>query len=181
MFYREHPWVDGSRNSVTHEDDAVRALLTAEDMHRELERVKRFLGPDAAQLSLHVGVNTGHAVARTYGSDLRIDYSVLGDCVNTAQRLEAVAEAGETIVGSMTHELTRDGFEIESVGELLLKGKASGVDARRLIGRRRSLVQSVLERGPIELLGRDREVTLASAALTDLLGCLRPWTGSLGG
>src|SRR5687767_3411020 len=49
---------------VAHEDDAARAVLVATEMHRELARLRARLGPDAADLTLHVGVNTGRGVAR---------------------------------------------------------------------------------------------------------------------
>lgn len=76
---------------VAYDDDAVRALRTAEAMHRELAELVPELGPDAANLRLHIGVNSGHGIGRVIGSDVRLDYGVLGDVVVLAQRLEAAA------------------------------------------------------------------------------------------
>ena len=64
-------------------------------MHRELARLCEEL-PMKPDLTLHVGVNSGHGIARILGSEARMDYGVLGDSVILAQRLESSAPAGET-------------------------------------------------------------------------------------
>ena len=114
---------------VSHEDDAVRALMVALDMHREMQSTLKQLRNDVGELTLHVGVNTGHVIARVLGSDVRLDYSVLGDAVILAQRLESVAPSGSTYVGEATYQLAGQRFDFESVGELALKGKAKPVPA----------------------------------------------------
>lgn len=121
---------------IAHEDDAERALLVALEMHKELAVLIHELPEDARGLTLHAGVNSGHVIARVLGTEVRMDYSVLGDAVILAQRLESAAPAGETYVGELTHTLTRETFSFDSVGELTLKGKAEPVQAWRLIGPR---------------------------------------------
>src|SRR5947199_309954 len=94
--------------------------------HRALRRHLRLhdgLPTTAAGLELHIGVNTGRVISGQFGGDLRNDYSILGDAVILAQRLESVAPNGEIYAGESTYELTRDAFRFESVGELQLKGK----------------------------------------------------------
>src|SRR5688572_12025535 len=76
---------------VAREDDAARALEVALEMHASLPRLMADLPADAAGLELHIGVNTGHVISGMYGGDLRSDYSILGDAVNIAQRLESAA------------------------------------------------------------------------------------------
>jgi adenylate cyclase len=119
---------------VAHEDDVSRALAAALEMHREVGRLLPVLPRSAADLTLHIGVNTGHAVARSYGADARIDYSVIGDAVNAAQRIEAAAGPGETLVGERTWELGRDEFDLEPTGEIVAKGKAAPLRVFRLVG-----------------------------------------------
>jgi class 3 adenylate cyclase len=142
---------------VAHEDDAVRAVLTAIEMHRELQRVAGEL-PHEVDLSLHVGVNSGHGIGRILESSARTDYAVLGDCVILAQRLESAAPRGETFVSALTVELTSDRFDFESVGKLTLKGKTTPVPAWRLIGERRDGLGR-RERASRRLIGRDDEHT----------------------
>src|ERR671934_129097 len=120
---------------VTHEDDAERALRVALEMHAELARLCADL-PHDAELTLHVGVNSGHGIARILGSEARMDYAVLGDSVILAQRLESAAPPGECYVSESTYRLTRSNFELEPVGELTLKGKSEPVLAWRLVGKR---------------------------------------------
>ena len=154
---------------VAHEDDAARALLVAAEMHRELARLRTELGPEATDLTLHVGINTGHGVARMIGSDVRMDYAVLGDSVILAQRLESAAPPGETYVGETTHRLGEDRFEFEPLEALTLKGKSEPVAAFRLIGER-----AAAERGPAAarhatpLIGREEEVRALGAVLDGL-------------
>ena len=119
---------------VAHEDDAARALHVALEMHRALPGLIEQLPDDAAGLELHIGVNSGRVIAGQFGGDLRSDYSILGDAVNVAQRLESVAPAGETYVGESTYQLASSLFELEALGELTVKGKPEPVAAWRLVG-----------------------------------------------
>jgi class 3 adenylate cyclase/tetratricopeptide (TPR) repeat protein len=146
---------------VAHEDDAERALLVALDMHRELAALVPELPEDAHGLTLHTGVNTGHVIARVLGTEVRMDYSVLGDAVILAQRLESAAPAGSTYVGELTHTLTQESFEFTSVGELTLKGKAEPVSAWRLIGPRAARVRFTTPR----FVGRSKELETARLVL----------------
>ena len=150
---------------IAHEDDAQRALSVALEMHEELARTCERLGPHASGLTLHVGVNSGHGIARILGSEARMDYAVLGDSVIVAQRLESAAPPGETYVSELTHRLARDDFEFEPIGELTLKGKLEPVPAWRLVGRRRDRLAAA----PAPLLvGRRRELDRVLRALEPL-------------
>ena len=124
---------------VSHEDDAVRALLAAHDMQSEMADVLAGLGPKAQRLTLHVGLNTGYVVAGHFGGEVRMEYSVLGDAVNVAQRLEAAAPGGAVYVGHDTYLLAAERFSFEDLGQLTVKGKPDPIHAWRL----------VLEAGPV--------------------------------
>jgi class 3 adenylate cyclase/tetratricopeptide (TPR) repeat protein len=153
---------------VSHEDDAVRAVLVALDMHQEMQATLSQLRQDIGDLTLHVGVNTGHVIARVLGSDVRLDYSVLGEAVILAQRLESVAPGGATYVGDATYRLVRQRFDFEPLGELVLKGKAKPVPAWRLVGER---WQRQADPAPISgLVGRERELGQVRDALARLEG-----------
>jgi adenylate cyclase len=140
---------------VAHEDDAERALLAGLEMHRELARVVDEL-PHDPDLTLHVGVNSGHGIGRILGSEARTDYAVLGDSVILAQRLESAAPKGETYVSQLTYELTNHRFDFEPVGELTLKGKTKTVVAWKLLGERAKPESNRPARAP--MIGRAREL-----------------------
>lgn len=120
---------------AAHEDDPERAVRAALDMIKRTEqlseRAKVYAG---APLLLHIGINTGHVVAGGLGVGVAKSYSVTGDTVNTAQRLQSMAPPGEVLVGPLTHRLTRHAFSYESLGEVSLKGKMGSVLVHRLKG-----------------------------------------------
>lgn len=153
---------------VAHDDDAARALRTADAMHRELAALVPELGPDGAGLKLHVGVNSGHGIGRVMGSDVRLDYGVLGDVVVLAQRLEAAAPPGETYVGEATYELTRKQFELEPLGELTVKGKTEPIHAWRLVANHEGGAASHRSAPVTTLAGRENELAALGALIDGL-------------
>src|SRR5438874_8512836 len=152
---------------VSHEDDAARALRVALEMHEELARLTRGL-PHEAELTLHVGVNSGHGIARILGSEARTDYAVLGNSVILAQRLESAAPPGETYVTQATVRLAEGRFEFEPLGKLTLKGKSEPIPAWRLVGRRQPGRSATRKGVATELVGRERELAILTDALDRL-------------
>jgi class 3 adenylate cyclase/tetratricopeptide (TPR) repeat protein len=141
---------------VAHEDDAERAVRAALRMLDTLNAIAPELG---VAVEMRIGVNTGEAVvgAMRAGGEP----TVMGDVVNTAQRLEKLAAPGHVVVGPATYAATRDVIDYEALGPQGLRGREEPVDAYRALapltrpGRRRAH-----ERSP--LLGRDAELeTLA--------------------
>lgn len=109
---------------TSHEDDPERALYAALTMRERLvafnERWQERLGEP---LSFHIGVNTGAVIAGSIGSDLRMSYTVMGDTVNIASRLESLAKPGQILIGPMTYRLTQDTFNFIPLGQVTVKGK----------------------------------------------------------
>jgi predicted ATPase/class 3 adenylate cyclase len=120
---------------VAHEDDPERALRAALDMIERTGRVgehsKVLTG---LPLELHIGINTGPVVTGGLGVGNAKSYSVTGDTVNTAQRLQSLAAPGEVLVGPLTYRLTRHAFSYEPLGDIALRGKAGSVLVHRLAG-----------------------------------------------
>lgn len=120
---------------VAHENDPERALGAALDMIRRTAEVdRRWQGRLGQSLTLHVGVNTGQVVAGGFGAGSARSYSVTGDTVNTAQRLQSLAKSSEILVGPATVRLARHAFAFESLGDVSLRGKAGSVLVHRLVG-----------------------------------------------
>lgn len=74
-----------------------------------------------------VGVNCGPAVVGNVGCEFRMDFTAIGDTVNTAARLEANAKKGQVLISDAVYERIKDRIEAEEVGEIPLKGKSKGV------------------------------------------------------
>ncbi|MDL2718623.1 MAG: adenylate/guanylate cyclase domain-containing protein [Acidobacteriota bacterium] len=92
------------------------------------------VGRGEPPVAVRVGVNTGRAVVGDIGSDRRVDYTVLGNTVNVAARLESyVAGPNEIVVGEETARLAGDAFVFEPLGEQRLKGLTKGLRAFRVV------------------------------------------------
>ena len=106
----------------TREDDAVRAVRAAGGIHEAVAELSgRFEQEIGVGLHVRIGVNSGEVFV-THQPDGQ--FSVTGDAVNTAQRLEAAAGTDETYLGDTVAELVRDDIALDDVGEILHKGKS---------------------------------------------------------
>ena len=83
-------------------------------------------------VSFGIGINSGYAVCGNIGSKERMDYTAIGDTINTASRLEANAKAGEILISEALYNEVKDRIEAEYIGELSLKGKSQGVKTYRV-------------------------------------------------
>lgn len=105
-------------------DHAKNALLAAEEIQRWMEvgnaKWKNDLG---RELQMSIGINSGTVVAGNIGSEKRMEYTVIGDSVNIAARLESLAQPGQILVSEDTARLVGSGFELERVGSQTLTGK----------------------------------------------------------
>jgi adenylate cyclase len=111
---------------VPHPDGALRAVRCAERMHRRLASLNLRL-PEDRRLTIRIGINTGRVVAGSFGTAERLEYTVLGDAVNVASRLEGIADPGGVFVGAKTWELARAHFRFRDVGERAVKGRTEKV------------------------------------------------------
>ena len=80
-----------------------------------------------------IGINTGPALVGNIGSDRIRSFNVMGDAINVAARLEAVAEPGTVVIGASTHAAIAAIAEVVPLGDLELKGKEQPVAAYRLV------------------------------------------------
>lgn len=154
---------------VAHEDDPERALRAALDMVGRARRVgehwQRQIGEP---LNLHIGLNTGTVVAGQLGAGEGKAYSVTGDAVNTAQRLQSLAGPGEILVGPVTHRLTCHAFAYEALGAMTLRGKADSVEVYRLT---QTLEAPGTARG-LEALGLGAPLIGRDSEMKRLVDCL---------
>jgi class 3 adenylate cyclase/tetratricopeptide (TPR) repeat protein len=116
---------------VAHEDDAERAVRAALSMQRAVRRVLDDERGGGAPLGLRVGLNTGEVVA---GIQASIEYTVIGDTVNTAARLADAAAVGAVYAGTRTSAGTRHVASWRQLRPLRLKGKREPVPAFELLG-----------------------------------------------
>lgn len=106
---------------VAHGNDIERAVRAAFEIHDAMELLSRETG---RTLAAHVGIASGEVVAASTGSAVRADYTVTGDAVNLASRLEDLAEPGETIVSDEVREALGSRLDVEARGTLAVRGFA---------------------------------------------------------
>ena len=155
---------------IAHEDDPQRAVLAGLQIIQHIdpysEQMKRQWGVDIA---VRVGVNTGLVVVGAVGSDLRMEYSALGDAINLAARMEQTTPPGTVQIAEPTYRLVAPLFEFDVIDGLEVKGIAEPVRAYRVLGQKTtpgSLRGIAGMASP--LVGRDSEMTQLAAAFDSL-------------
>ncbi|MEE9237928.1 MAG: adenylate/guanylate cyclase domain-containing protein [Thermodesulfobacteriota bacterium] len=130
-------------------------------------------------LKIKIGINTGLVVVGNIGSDLRMDYTAMGDTINLASRLQNLAEPATILISESTHKLVQDYFDVKPLDPLQVKGKAHPVKAFRVRRIKRSIapVDIAKARGLTKLIGRDKELDI----LTDRLGKINEGIGQVVG
>jgi class 3 adenylate cyclase/tetratricopeptide (TPR) repeat protein len=142
---------------TAHDDDAERALRTALSIREAVGRLE-------GGLEVRIGVNTGEVVGGTAGPQAG-DYTVSGDAVNVAARLQQAAAPNEILVGGMTRRLSAGAFAFAPREEMALKGRAEPMEVWRL---ERELPERPSVRdGEALLVGRERELASLESALDE--------------
>jgi class 3 adenylate cyclase/transcriptional regulator with XRE-family HTH domain/tetratricopeptide (TPR) repeat protein len=138
---------------IAHEDDAVRAVRAAITLRESTLRTSA-----AVPLVVHVGVNTGEALATVYGPPEHRHYTVLGDVVNTAHRIVSAAVGGSVFVGEETYLATRKAVHYHELEPIDAKGKEHPVRVWEALSF--AVFPEDRPRGTAPLIGRDDELAL---------------------
>jgi class 3 adenylate cyclase/tetratricopeptide (TPR) repeat protein len=155
---------------VAHEDDPERAVRAGLAMQAAMAEINQAAA--AADFSLRVGINSGEVMAGSVGDG----YTVIGDVVNVASRLQAAARPGSVTVGAQTYRASHDAVAYEQLEPLTLKGKSEPVAAWEATG--------LLAAGPVRrqtgrtatpLIGRDDESHLLASLYERVIREDRPY------
>ena len=115
-----------------HGDDVRRALSCAKEMQAVFNQLRRkWRSEGLPDLRQGIGINTGEAVVGSIGSVRRLDYTAIGDAVNTAHRLQSLAAGGQIVLSASTFNRLGD-EPAESLGAIQVKGKRETVNVYRL-------------------------------------------------
>src|SRR5215216_6018175 len=155
---------------ITHEDDPQRAVLAGLDIQKGVrsyaEEIRRKHG---LEFGLRVGINTGLVVVGEIGSDLRMEYTAIGDAINLAARMEQTADVGTIQISEDTYKLVAPFFDVEPLGEIGVKGKSTPIKTYQVLrakstpGRLRGL-----EGLSSPLVGREVQIASLKDRLKDL-------------
>ncbi|MGI8460254.1 MAG: ATP-binding protein [Solirubrobacterales bacterium] len=148
---------------VSHEDDPERAVRAGLAMQAAMGEINEGLNKTPAYTDvnflLRVGVNSGEVLAGNVGDE----YTVIGDAVNVASRLQAAARPGTVTVGETTHRLTRTAIEYAELEPLELKGKSEPVPAWEAGAILSAGAGSRGGRSAVPLIGREDEAAMLAS------------------
>ena len=153
---------------LAHEDHAVRACYAAlrmqETVKRYAEGVRRTEG---IPIQIRVGVNSGEVVVRSIGSDLRMDYTAVGQTTHLAARMEQMAVPGSILVSADTLALAEGYVQVKPLGPLSVKGLEAPVEVFEATGAgtARSRMEAAAARGLTRFVGREAELQTLNRAL----------------
>jgi adenylate cyclase len=121
---------------VAHRDDPVRAVRAAMEMQAALGAInERHAQRSLPPFEIGIGINTGEVVAGYIGSSQALEYTVIGDPVNTGSRLCSLAKPGQTLISEGTVEKLGNAFELNELPPEQVKGKAQPIRVFDLVGR----------------------------------------------
>jgi class 3 adenylate cyclase/tetratricopeptide (TPR) repeat protein len=146
---------------LSHEDHAVRACYAAlrmqESVRRYAAEARRAYG---VEVQIRVGLNSGEVVVRSIGSDLRMDYTAVGQTTHLAARMEQLAPPGTVRLTGDTVRLAEGYVEMRSLGPIPVKGLPDPIEIFELTGagQARTRLQAAALRGLTRFVGRDAEI-----------------------
>ncbi len=115
---------------VRHDDDAVRAVMTAVEIIETVKRMtEEYKSEYGVEVSFSIGINTGEAIVGNVGSLDRMEYTAIGDTVNLAARLQAKAGYNEIVINESVYNAVKDRFKCEPLPSFFVKGKEQAIKA----------------------------------------------------
>jgi class 3 adenylate cyclase/tetratricopeptide (TPR) repeat protein len=153
---------------IAHENHAVRACYAALRMQEEVGRygdeMQRTLG---VPVQIRVGLNSGEVVVGSIGSDLRMEYSAVGQTTHLAARMEQMAKPASVLLSPETLRLAEGYVQVKALGPVPVRGMADPVEVFELVGTTtaRTRLQVSAVRGLTRLVGRQAELGILRQSL----------------
>lgn len=154
---------------LAHEDDPVRAVKTASEIHEVVRGLSAEVQETIGQpLAVHIGINTGLAVTGKFDF-VKATHQIAGDTVNVASRLCTLAKSGETLVGQTTYQQAEGFFSFGPQELVQVKGKTKPVQAYRLLSPKELPSKNRRLAGRrAALIGRQEEMAVLAQAMARL-------------
>ena len=155
---------------VAHEDHAVRACYAALAMQELVKGyAQQALRTHGVMVRIRVGLNSGEVVVRSIRSDLRMDYSAVGQTTHLAARMEQLAPPDAIWITADTFRLAENFVQVQSLGPVPVRGLDAPVDVFNVVaaGQVKTRFQAAALRGLSRFVGRDAELEQLRAALDE--------------
>ena len=154
---------------ISHENDPERAIRCSLEMLAYINRFNVLSSISLPQpLGIHIGINTGTVIAGNVGSDLRMNYSVIGDTVNLAARLVGAAHSGQIVTSNSTYQAVHSIVKTGEPEIMQLKGKSEPVKVYPIVGVKDTMLPGEREIRDSAFVGRSAELALCNTAITSL-------------
>lgn len=145
------------------ENTAQRALSTSLAIHQEVNRFNNRIleGSRNPAIRMRIGIHTGPVILGSIGSDLRLEFQVIGDTVNLAARMEALAEPGTTYLTKETYQPAKGLFHFQPVGKKIVKGKGEPISVYKVLSAKEDVFRPRLGSERLiysRMVGRDTEL-----------------------
>ena len=126
----------GDPESRGDKEDALACVRMGLAMREKVGKLREDWNTIAGSRNLHVrmGINTGYCTVGNFGSEDRLDYTIVGKEVNAASRLESSAERGQIQISNTTYELVKDEIETRPIGDISVKGLAHDIRTHEVVG-----------------------------------------------
>jgi predicted ATPase/class 3 adenylate cyclase len=153
---------------LAHEDHAIRACYAAlrmqDTVNHYAEGIRRTEG---VPIQIRIGLNSGEVIVRSIGSDLRMDYTAVGQTTNLAARMEQMAVPGSILIPADTLALAENYVQVKPLGPLVVKGMPNPVEVFEVTaaGTARTRMEVSAARGLTPFVGRERELQTLHQAL----------------
>ncbi|EKF74915.1 adenylate cyclase [Alcanivorax hongdengensis A-11-3] len=114
----------GDPKSEGTKEDAMRCVAMAIEMQEQMKLLRQRWKREGIEhkLEIRIGINTGYATVGNFGTDSRMDYTILGTDVNLASRLESACRPGGVLISETTHKLVSDRIQCRAIGDIQVKG-----------------------------------------------------------
>jgi adenylate cyclase len=120
---------------IAHANHSERAVRTALAMREGIVGLNQKRAQQGKEVvAVGIGVSAGEAVAGTVGTENRMEYTVVGDSVNLAARLESNAKPGQILISHRTWEKVSDVVDVRALGAIKVKGKGEEVEVYEVLG-----------------------------------------------
>ncbi|MBF0106166.1 MAG: tetratricopeptide repeat protein [Deltaproteobacteria bacterium] len=150
---------------IAHENDPELAVSCSV---RLLERLKTLNDEIGTDLGMSIGINSGMVIAGGVGTDAKFEYTVMGDAVNLAQRLQSAAQRGQILVSKNIYRSCEKKFDFEVLEPIKVKGKQDKVEIFAALGKKKKeLRNKSLHVGFGKLIGREKELDIFKKCLDD--------------
>jgi len=150
---------------IAHENDPELAVDCALQM---LEEMKSFNAENGLEMGLSIGINAGFVVAGGVGTSEKIEYTVMGDAVNLAQRLQSAAKRNQIYVSESVYKACPQKFNFDKLEPITVKGKSELVNVYSVIGPALEDIKSSSLFRDCSIVGRERELSAVHNSFKEL-------------